>query len=169
MESTIGTGTSFTVLLPEVVENVEIDTITALPKSLGSETILVVEDEASVRRMAVRALSRRGYEVLVAENGQEGLDVMRRLGGRVDLIVTDVIMPELDGRQMAEAVLAEFPGVRILYASGYTDDAMLRHGIRESELMLLRKPYTIAELANRVRELLDAEESPGFPLVPVPW
>jgi CheY-like chemotaxis protein len=149
-------GTTFAFYLPAAedlppVRRTESD----LPARSGDETLLVVEDEDAVRRAARRALSTRGYTVLEASSGEGALDVLRERGGEVDLLFTDVVMPRMDGRQLADAVRARYPNVRVLFTSGYTDDAVTRHGIETGEVAFVQKPYTIEALLRRVRAMLD--------------
>jgi len=149
-------GTTFAFYLPAAedlppVRRTESD----LPARSGDETLLVVEDEDAVRRAARRALSTRGYTVLEASSGEGALDVLRERGGEVDLLFTDVVMPRMDGRQLADAVRARYPSVRVLFTSGYTDDAVTRHGIETGEVAFVQKPYTIEALLRRVRAVLD--------------
>ena len=121
----------------------------------GSETVLVVEDDPLVRRVTARALRELGYQVLEAVDGEEALEVARGDGRAVDLLLTDVVMPRLSGRELARRLQAESPRVKVLFASGYTDDTVLRHGIQAEELDFLAKPFTVEGLARKVRELLD--------------
>ena len=123
----------------------------------GTETILFVEDEPSVRQLACGVLESLGYNVLRAANGQEGLSLAREPRGQpVGLVVTDVIMPQMGGKVMAEWLKATYPDLKVLYTSGYTDDALAEHGVLEPGIAFLPKPYTPAILSHTVRELLDA-------------
>ncbi|MBP3955540.1 response regulator [Gemmata sp. G18] len=133
---------------------------TAQPLGLGSvargaETLLLVEDEPTVRAVARHVLLACGYHVLEAEDGLDGLRVARSHAGRIDLLVSDVVMPNLGGRQLAEQLQQERPGLRVLFVSGYTDDVVLRHGVLEAEVAFLQKPYPPAVLAAKVRAVLD--------------
>jgi hypothetical protein len=152
-----GRGTTFKVYLPKVDEPAE-EEETAPPASARAsrepETVLVVEDDESVRDLVCRMLSGAGYEVLVARSGQEAV-VLAKEAKAIHLLLTDVIMPEMSGRVVAESVAAFQPGVKVLYMSGYTDDVVARHGILEEGVYFLQKPFTTDALANKVREALE--------------
>ena len=126
------------------------------PLRAGSETVLVVEDEPTVRAVTVRTLRRYGYRVIEAGNGDEALAVDPDQLARIDLLLTDVVMPRMSGRQLAEQMRTICPGVRVLLVSGYTDDAVARHPMLEEGMEFLQKPFTPVLLARKVRELLDA-------------
>jgi two-component system, cell cycle sensor histidine kinase and response regulator CckA len=133
---------------------------TVVTKSLarGTETLLLVEDEPSVRHLACSILEAQGYNVLRANNGQEGLRVARECkGSPIRLVITDVIMPLMNGKVMAEWLKTAYPGLKILFTSGYTDDAIVEHGVLEPGVAFLSKPYSPAALARKVREMLDNE------------
>jgi PAS domain S-box-containing protein len=123
----------------------------------GHETILLVEDEASLREVTARSLEEYGYTVLKAASPIEAIATMKRRGGSVDLLLTDVVMPGLSGRQLAERLAADHPRLPVLFTSGYTDDAVVRYGVREAEVAFLPKPFTPLALATRVREVLDSQ------------
>ena len=131
----------------------------AVPR--GTETVLVVEDEYAVRRIVKIALESAGYRVIEARNGPEALDAVRLHAGAIDLVVTDVVMPEMSGRELVERIVKDHTAVRILYMSGYTDDAVMRHGIVESGVAFLQKPFTPLALAHKVREVLNAKVAPA--------
>ncbi|HVB32052.1 MAG TPA: response regulator, partial [Gemmatimonadaceae bacterium] len=121
----------------------------------GTETILLVEDEVAVRRLAERILTSAGYTVLAAGDGAEALQLLAQHRTPVHLLLTDVVLPGISGRELAAKVESTHPEVRVLYTSGYTDDTILRHGVLDSVTHFLGKPYTVAELTQRVREVLD--------------
>ena len=124
----------------------------------GTETLLVVEDEPSVRHLARSVLENQGYEVLSAANGQDALHVAREhKGPPIRLVVTDVIMPLMGGKVMAEWLKTTYPDLKILFTSGYTDDAIAHHGVLNG-VEFLPKPYTPATLARKVREMLDEKK-----------
>jgi CheY-like chemotaxis protein len=121
----------------------------------GSETILLVEDEAAVRAIARHVLQSCGYNVLEVSNGDEALRRCEQHQGPIQLIVSDVVMPVMDGRLLMEHLAKLRPQTRVLYMSGYTDDVVIRHGISQVGMAFLQKPFTPYALANKVREVLD--------------
>lgn len=156
VESEPGRGSTFRVLLPAINGNIGTDETQVSPPPLrGSETVLLVEDEAEVRRLAKLSLEMRGYRVIEASCGSDAIQAVRNANGPIDLLVTDVVMPDIGGRQVADMVRAFQPNVRVLYVSGYTDDAIIRHGVETSEDAFVQKPFTPHTLALRVREVLN--------------
>jgi len=127
----------------------------------GKETILLVEDEEAVRRLVSVVLKSAGYQVIEAENGVQALRVSDSHVGQIHLLLTDVVMPVMGGRELAEKLKAARPDTRIVFMSGYTDDAMLRHGVRESSAAFLQKPFSPARVAGVVRDVLDASDTPA--------
>jgi len=151
-----GRGTTFKIYLPRVDAAPEAGAAVAagdLPR--GSETVLIVEDAAAVRAVMRHVLERQGYAVLEAASGAAALELAAGHAGPIHLLLTDVIMPGLSGRQVADRLAALRPDTRVLYASGYTDDAVVRHGVLESGIAYLQKPFTTESLARKVREVLD--------------
>jgi len=158
VESEIGKGTTFRIFFPRVERPLDAAAKPAQtgPLPRGTETVLLVEDEPSVRHLAARVLQGQGYEVLSATNGRDGLQVARgHSGSPIRLVVTDVIMPLMDGRVMAEWLKTAYPDLKVLFTSGYPDDAIAHHGVLEEGVEFLPKPYTPATLARIVREMLD--------------
>jgi CheY-like chemotaxis protein len=152
--SEVGQGTTFKVYLPRVDEPAAADPPEAPAPSRGSETILLVEDETSLRAIAREILEEHGYRILEAERGDEALAVARRHAEPIHLLLTDVVMPGMNGRALAEALVAERPSLRVLYMSGYTDDVIADRGVLEPGTRLLMKPFTAAALLRRVHEAL---------------
>jgi CheY-like chemotaxis protein len=153
-----GEGTTFKVYLPRVDEPVESGPATPLPAPplQGMETILLVEDEDAVRTLVRDALRARGYAVLEASHGHEALLISERHAGRIDLMVTDVVMPEMSGRELADRLALVRPGLRVLYMSGYTDNAVVHHGVLDPGTIFLQKPFGPGVLMRKVREVLDS-------------
>ena len=159
VDSEVGRGTTFKIYFPRVEQPLEVaaQAIQAGPLPRGTETLLVVEDEPSVRHLARRILEAQGYQVLSASNGQEALHKARDYKGPpIRLVVTDVIMPRMGGKVMAEWLKTTNPDLRILFTSGYTDDAVTGWGMLKAEAEFLPKPYTPARLICKVRQMLDA-------------
>ena len=122
----------------------------------GSETILVAEDEDGVRSLTREVLEKYGYTVLEAANGEEALRVAEQHEGPLDLLLSDVVMPRMGGPELAQALLAKRPSVKVLYMSGYTDHPMVRRGVVNAGVAFLQKPFTPTVLVSRVREVLEA-------------
>lgn len=120
----------------------------------GTETVLIVEDEAAVRSLASRILSERGYRILEAANGMEALSTAREFEGEIHLVLTDVIMPGMSGASLISKLEVDRPGIRALYISGYTDNTIVHHGILDSNVAYLQKPFTVESLTRKVREVL---------------
>lgn len=149
-------GTSFRIYLPTGSGSVETPSSQAQEGPVhGNETVLVVEDEESIRRLTTHALRGHGYRVLQASDGEDALALLHRYGGEVDILVTDVVMPRMDGRTLAEQMKILMPGLKVLYTSGYTDDAVVRHGLLQAEVAFLSKPYTPKTLLRKIRQVLE--------------
>jgi CheY-like chemotaxis protein len=157
VESAPGSGTTFHVLLPRLAELPSDSRHTEEPpvEHAGDTTVLLTEDEDSVRVVATAALERRGYRVLCAADGEAALAISRAFPGRIDLLVTDVVMPGMHGRELAEQLEQLRPGLRVLFVSGYNDDAVLQQGISLDERTFLQKPFTSLELVKRVSVMLE--------------
>jgi PAS domain S-box-containing protein len=151
-----GKGTTFHITLPRVTEAanpVQSEGDTPLPR--GTEIIFFVEDEEAIRAHGARTLRRQGYTVFEAENGSDALRQINAYPGRIDLLVTDVLMPQMGGIELADRLCPTRPEVKVLFISGYTNEALVHQGILDQGLMLLQKPFTSAALAHRVRQTLD--------------
>jgi CheY-like chemotaxis protein len=158
VDSEIGKGTTFRIYFPRVDKPVDVVAGPNLtgPIPRGTETLLLVEDEVAVRHLAWQVFESLGYQVLRANNGQDALNlVCEHQGAPVRLVITDVIMPRMGGKVMAEWLKATYPDIKILFTSGYTDDALAQQGVLGSGVAFLAKPYTSAVLARKVREMLD--------------
>jgi PAS domain S-box-containing protein len=156
VDSEVGHGSSFKVYLPHAADAPTPAPAPAPPVAKhGHETVLVVEDEPALRDLTTRVLKAAGYTVLSAASGPLALALLERFEGKVDLVFTDVVMPGMNGRELADRLTALRPGVRVLYTSGYTEDAILRHGVLDDARRFLSKPYTPSQLRARVREALD--------------
>jgi CheY-like chemotaxis protein len=150
-----GVGTVFKVYLPLIEEDLStVRPVVSQPVPVGTETILLVEDEDAVRNLTVLALQMFGYTVLQASGGKEAIRICEGHDGTIDLLISDVIMPGMGGRKVADAILERRPGTRVLFLSGYTDDAVVRHGILYDEVAFLQKPFTPHSLARKVRDVL---------------
>jgi two-component system cell cycle sensor histidine kinase/response regulator CckA len=156
--SELGKGTTFKVYFPRVDEPLDRSTQAGRIdlKQKGTERVLVVEDEPAVRQLARMVLQAQGYEVLSASTGEEGLRVVHeQQGPPIRLVITDVIMPKMDGNVMAESLKLAYPELKILFTSGYNDDAIAHHGVLNPDVEFLAKPYTPATLTRKVRDMLD--------------
>jgi len=159
VESELGKGTTFKIYFPHTNESFS-ETAKA-PSSEGaslngSETILLVEDDALVRALTCTLLGEAGYHVFEAENSEDALALAERYAAAIQMLLTDVVMPRIGGRQLADQLCARRPGTKVLFMSGYTDDSIIRHGVVDSGIHLLQKPFTRMSLLRRVREILDA-------------
>jgi len=158
VDSAPGKGTSFQIYLPRHAGQppVEEQKPDSADKLRGSETILLVEDSEPLRKLARTYLESSGFTVLSAESGEDALEVATRFGGLLDLLLTDVVMPGMNGRVLAEHLLPRQPGMNVLYMSGYTDSFIAGHGVLDPGIHLLHKPFTEEVLLRKVRDVLDA-------------
>jgi CheY-like chemotaxis protein len=158
VESKVGFGTQFKILFPRISKtDSQENSVDNHGVPRGQETILLAEDEEAVRRLTTTALSMLGYKILQADSGRTAIEMAESYPGTIDLLLTDVVMPELGGRMLADAVRKLRPNVRVLYMSGYMDDAVVRQGIETSKDAFIQKPLTQSTLAKKVRLVLDAE------------
>ncbi|MDP3064374.1 MAG: PAS domain S-box protein [Chloroflexota bacterium] len=161
VESELGRGTTMKVFLPRILDAAKEKPGTAAEAQPlgGAETVLVVEDEVTVRNLTTRSLRARGYTVLAAANGVDALRVAQEHSGPIHLLFTDVVMPEMDGKQLAERLKALHPEARVLFTSGYTDEAISHRGVLEPGVAFLQKPFLSAALLRKIRDVLDQPPS----------
>jgi two-component system, cell cycle sensor histidine kinase and response regulator CckA len=157
-----GRGTRFEIYLPERERGAlsEHPESSAVPASGGTETVLLVEDESQVRKLVYEVLQSRGYRVLAAKDALEAIPLEEDFPGRIELLITDLVMPGMSGRELAQHLSATRPETKVLFISGYTDDALLRHGATTPGTGFLQKPFALEDLLLRVRALLDETLSP---------
>jgi DNA-binding NtrC family response regulator len=175
VDSEKGKGSSFMVYLPRVEQAVAVPEASSAtpPSARGSETILLVEDAEPLLKLAHMFLKESGYHVLTAAHGIQALQVAQQHAGPIHLLLTDVVMPGMNGRVLAEQLTPRQPGMKVLYMSGYTDSFIAGHGVLEPGTHLLHKPFTSETLTQKVRELLDTNKQeirlkkPEPPPVPI--
>jgi two-component system cell cycle sensor histidine kinase/response regulator CckA len=157
VDSVLGSGSTFRIYLPQIRETACLEEAAhgqvKMPR--GVETILLVEDEDRVRELAQMVLEASGYKVLSTRNGGEAMEVGRDYADIIQLLLTDVVMPKMSGRQLTDVLVPSRPSMKVLYMSGYTDDTMVRHGIEDAGMGFLAKPFTPVALAQKVRDVLD--------------
>ena len=158
-QSEPGCGTTFRIYLPRVADPADSPRVDkhAQAAAGGSETVLLVEDEESVRELVRETLKTRGYTVIEASDGIAGMRVSEEYPGNIEILITDVVMPGMSGRELAKRVAAARPNIRVLYLSGYTEDAIIHEGALEPGTGFLQKPFTLQVLARKVREVLQGE------------
>jgi len=155
VQSEIGRGTTFQIYLPLVEEAAEKHSVSAPDTALGgTETILLVEDEESVRELVRDTLAAKGYQVIDADNGESGLAAAVAHNGKIELVITDVVMPGMGGRELVKQLTQSRPATKVLYLSGYTEDAIVSDGSIEKGTAFLQKPFTLQNLSRKVREVL---------------
>jgi nitrogen-specific signal transduction histidine kinase/ActR/RegA family two-component response regulator len=158
--SEVGKGTSFKIYMPltEQTADAARPVYTPAPQKGGLETVLFVEDELLMLEIAQQFLTSLGYKFIGAKNGQEALTKVKALQEPIHILVTDVIMPKMGGTELAAKMLELFPGIKVLYSSGYTDNAIVNHGILQENIHFLQKPYTPSVLAGKIRQVLDEKQ-----------
>jgi PAS domain S-box-containing protein len=168
VDSQPGRGAAFRIYFPQTDHATDVTTSVAsmAPSLRGSETVLLIEDEDAVRAVIRRILARNGYQVLDAQNGGEALLICEQHAAEIHLILTDVVMPRMSGKQLVDRLLPLRPQMKVLFVSGYTDDLIVRHGVRDAGMAFLQKPITPKSLLGKVREVLDSRsvrttERPG--------
>ena len=155
--SEVGIGTTFKIYLPRADEEANQQGNDILPTDLpgGTETVLLVEDEHTVRNLCSRILGGLGYQVTQARSGAEAVAAAADRADRIDLLLTDVVMPGMSGKELATRLVRHHPEMKVLFMSGYTDDAIVHHGVLDEGVSFIGKPYTPSALARKVREVLE--------------
>ena len=162
VESELGVGTTFKIYLPTVDASHEADSVSSEGTlGAGSETILLVEDEEQVRIIAQEVLETMGYSVLAAANGEQALEIARQYEGPIHLALTDVVMPQMGGRELIDRLIPLRPNIKVIYMSGYTDDAIMRHNLLDDKVQFIQKPFAAYALARKVRQVLDPPSRNG--------
>jgi CheY-like chemotaxis protein len=158
VETAVGQGSTFKIYFPRADERDAKAGRTAAPTGARSTnaqaTILIVEDDAGIRELTSKILSRSGYDVLVADGGEEARRISERYAGEIHLVLSDVVMPGMNGPMVAEMLTGMRPGLKVIFMSGYTDDVIVRHGVMENDVPFLQKPFTPERLANKIHEVL---------------
>jgi signal transduction histidine kinase/CheY-like chemotaxis protein len=154
-----GQGTTFKVYLPVARGSPDEKIALERPRRdlKGSETILLSEDNAQVRQLSTDILKRQGYHLLVAENGTQALNIVKSHKGQLDLLLTDVVMPDINGKELFARLAGQFPGLRVLYMSGYTNNVIAHKGVLDEGIHFIQKPFTVFGLASKVREVLELD------------
>jgi len=155
VDSEVGRGTTVKIFWPTTDEAVRFVEPGRDRRATGSETILIVEDNVALRRLACRTLAQCGYTMCSAADAAEALKVAEEASA-LDLLLTDIVMPGMSGPTLASQLVARRPGLRVLFMSGYTDETVVRNGVLEAGTAFLQKPFTSAGLASKVRQVLDA-------------
>jgi len=159
VDSEPGKGTRIWLYFPRVQEGLPLESADApLPPPRGSELVLLVEDEDAVRSLVRGVLRSRGYTVLEAGNAAEAVRISNEFPGAIDILLTDVVMPEVSGRELADQLRQTRPNMRLLYMSGYTEDTIVLHGVMTSDVGFLQKPFTPERLLRKMRETLDRRQ-----------
>jgi two-component system, cell cycle sensor histidine kinase and response regulator CckA len=156
-----GKGTTFKVYLPQVEDEAitREESKALITMKRGSETVLLVEDEDMVRKLTGELLEESGYVVLEANGGEEAISIFNERKAPIDLLITDVVMPKISGKEVAEQLKKIHPETKVLFMSGYTDEAIVHHGIVDSGIAFIQKPFSENALTRKVRDVLDAEKA----------
>lgn len=163
LKSEPGKGTAFQIYLPTTTEEIaDVHSRAFLPLARGTETLFVAEDEPSIRSLIIDTLKPLGYTIFSAADGEASLRFIKEYKDRIDLLLTDVIMPGMNGKELADTIKVLRPDIRVLFMTGYADETILRHGILDSGNALIQKPLSPEKLASRIREILDAEPTKPF-------
>lgn len=159
-DTELGKGTTFRIFLPrhEVEESEVVEKVVAAPVRdlTGHERILIVEDEENVRTFSARALATTGYKVFEAESGEEALEVLDEIDGKVDLIISDVVMPEMDGPTLLKEVRKRYPGLKVILVSGYAEESVRKDIEDDRSVEFLPKPYSLDQINSKVKEVLQS-------------
>jgi len=157
--SEVGRGSTFKLYFPRVSDPVSesVNGESDQQKAVGTGTILLVEDEKAVRELTLKMLQRMGYTVMPAASGEEATEMSRSFPGKISLLVTDVVMPGMSGRQLADTLVKTRPGMRVLYLSGYTENTVEHHGVLDPGVDFLPKPFSREVLARKIRKILTGE------------
>ena len=153
-----GQGTTFKIYFPRTKrESIGQDTETSTdkPPSLGTETVLLVEDEEAIMNLGKTILNRLGYTVLAAGSPEKAIRLAEEYTGDIQLLITDVVMPEMNGRELAERLVSMMPGLKCLFMSGYTADIIAHRGVLDEGVHFIQKPFSMREIAGKVREILE--------------
>jgi two-component system cell cycle sensor histidine kinase/response regulator CckA len=163
VSSELGSGTTFDIYLPRVDEQVDVPEEAIQGDALpgGRETVLLVEDEEGVRKLAAEFLMKHGYSVLQAIHEGDALQVCKRYQGPIHLMLTDVVMPGMSGRELADRLKPSYPEMKVIYMSGYTDDTIVHHGLLMEEINYVQKPFSMEALAKKVLEALGKDATKG--------
>jgi CheY-like chemotaxis protein len=154
--SELGRGTTFKIYFPEIKKSAQEEVPQVFPAMKGGmETILVADDEPSIRKLIHDTLTPLGYKIIEASNGVEALELFRQSESEIDMLLTDVVMPKMTGKKLAEKLLAEKPGFKILYMSGYTDNVIVHQGVLDEDIEFINKPLVPSLLTKRIREVLE--------------
>jgi CheY-like chemotaxis protein len=159
-----GRGTAFKIYFPQCTGEAEAlhNRSPVLEYARGAETILLVEDDPGLLNLGCQILNKFGYSVLAASTPSEALQVAQAHGGRIHLLITDVVMPEMNGRQLEQNLRSICPGIKCLFMSGYSGDIVAQHGVLEDGVHFIQKPFSIQALGDRVREIVNGERKEGF-------